>query len=61
MDDARGLHGNHTVYSDLDVDKLSALPEKAMHRNVDSLILKADEAGYLKSYIILPGACDMFK
>lgn len=61
MDDTRGLHENHTVYSDLDVDKLKALPEKAMHRNVDSLILMADEAGYLNSYIILPGACDMFK
>ncbi|KAF8817125.1 NAD(P)-binding protein [Phlegmacium glaucopus] len=44
MDDARGMHGNHTVYSDLDVDKL-----------IDNLILEADKAGYLKSYIILPG------
>ncbi|KAF8817124.1 NAD(P)-binding protein [Phlegmacium glaucopus] len=55
MDDARGMHGDHTVYSDLDVDKLSALPETALHKDVDNLILEADKAGYLKSYFILPG------
>jgi len=59
MDDARGLHGNHTICSDLDVDKLNTLPEKTIHRNVDNLILEADKAGYLESYIILPGASDM--
>lgn len=45
------------MYSDLDVDKLNALPEDVMHRNVDILLLEANKAGYLKSYIIVPGAC----
>ncbi|KAF8158469.1 hypothetical protein B0H34DRAFT_846653 [Crassisporium funariophilum] len=55
MDDARGLHGNHKMYSDLDVDALNALPATVVHRNVDIPVVEADQEGYLKSYLIIPG------
>ncbi|KDR82445.1 hypothetical protein GALMADRAFT_134061 [Galerina marginata CBS 339.88] len=55
MDDARGLTAEHTVYSDLDVEKLNALPATALHRNVDLPIIAADKAGFIKAYIITPG------
>ncbi|KAF9483616.1 hypothetical protein BDN70DRAFT_891676 [Pholiota conissans] len=44
-DDARGQHGNHTTYSDLNTEALNALPLAAMHRNVDIPIVEADKAG----------------
>ncbi|KAF8956984.1 hypothetical protein BDZ97DRAFT_1670608 [Flammula alnicola] len=55
MDDARGLHGDLPVVSDLEVDKLNALPVEAQHRDVDIPIIEADRAGHIKSYIIAPG------
>lgn len=55
IDDARGLHGNHRVYSDLESEVLNALPETVLHRNVDAAIVKADTAGYVKAYLITPG------
>lgn len=55
MDDARGLTSEHATYSDLDVEKLNALPETAFHRNVDIPIIEADKAGYVKAYLITPG------
>ncbi|EDR01044.1 uncharacterized protein LACBIDRAFT_333595 [Laccaria bicolor S238N-H82] len=56
MDDARGLHGDHLIYSDLrDADAINALPDNKFHRHVDVPIIKADEEGYLRSYIIAPG------
>ena len=55
MDNALGLHSEHTVYSDLDVEKLNALPKSAMHKNVDVPIIEADSAGFVKAYLITPG------
>ncbi|CAA7267182.1 unnamed protein product [Cyclocybe aegerita] len=54
LDDARGLHSGHIRYSDLETDKLDALPVTVWHRNVDVPILEADKAGYVKAYIIAP-------
>jgi len=54
-DDALGLHGEHTQYSDLDVEKLNAIPKSALHRNVDIPIIEADNAGFVKAYFITPG------
>jgi hypothetical protein len=54
-DNALGLHGEHTHYSDLDVEKLNAIPKSAMHRNVDIPIIEADSAGFVKAYFITPG------
>ena len=56
MDDARGAHGDHLIYSDLrDADAINALPDNKFHRHVDVPIIKADEEGYLRSYIVAPG------
>jgi len=54
MDYALGMHSNHTVYSDADADQLETLAPTQMHRNVDLMILDADQEGYCKSYIVLP-------
>jgi len=55
MDNALGMHGEHTKYSDLDTEKLNAIPETAAHRNVDIPIIEADKAGFVKTYFIAPG------
>jgi nucleoside-diphosphate-sugar epimerase len=55
-DDARGLTTQHTAYSDLDVEKLNALPESVLHRDTDIPIIEADKAGFVKAYLITPGA-----
>ncbi|TFK40452.1 hypothetical protein BDQ12DRAFT_711156 [Crucibulum laeve] len=54
-DNALGMHSDHKVYSDLDVEAIEALPPTQLHRTVDLLVLNADKEGYLKSYIITPG------
>ncbi|KAF8956535.1 hypothetical protein BDZ97DRAFT_1907176 [Flammula alnicola] len=56
MDDARGLHSGQPDISDLDVDKLNAIPVEVIPRNVDIPIIEADKAGYVRAYIIAPGA-----
>ena len=55
MDNALGMHAEHTIYSDLDVEKLNAIPERALHRNVDIPIIEADNAGFVKAYLVAPG------
>lgn len=55
MDNAMGMHGDHPVYSDLDIDAIEAVPDTQFHRNVDIPIIAADKEGYLMSYIIAPG------
>ncbi|CAA7267190.1 unnamed protein product [Cyclocybe aegerita] len=54
LNEARGLHSEHIHYSDLETEKLDALPATALHRNVDIPIFEADKAGYVKAYIIAP-------
>ncbi|KAI0635601.1 NAD-P-binding protein [Trametes polyzona] len=53
-DDAQGQYASDNVYSDLDIAGIEALPPTALHRAVDLLIVAADEAGYVRSHIILP-------
>jgi len=55
MDNALGMHSEHTAYSDLDTEKLNAIPETVLHRNVDIPIIEADKAGFVKTYLIVPG------
>ncbi|KAI0783990.1 hypothetical protein BC629DRAFT_541283 [Irpex lacteus] len=52
----KGLSVSEKIFSDDDPDDLerSILPE-AIHRNVDLAIVKADQEGYVRSYIIAPG------
>jgi len=53
-DNAAGMYATETIYNDLDVAQIESLADTQMHRDVDLLIVEADKAGYLKSYIILP-------
>lgn len=48
------MHPTDTVYDDSNVEQMASLAPTQMHRNVDLELLKADEEGYIKSYIILP-------
>jgi len=53
-DDARGLTSEHITYSDFDTERLNALPDTIIHRNVDIPVVEADKAGYVRTYIIIP-------
>ncbi|OJT06574.1 hypothetical protein TRAPUB_2569 [Trametes pubescens] len=53
-DDARGMYATETIYSDLNVEQLKAIPPTAFHRNVDLLIIEADTQGYARTHIIFP-------
>ncbi|KAI0368802.1 NAD-P-binding protein [Pilatotrama ljubarskyi] len=55
LDNASGEYVTETVYSDLDVAKIEALPPTALHRPVDLLVVAADVEGYVRSHIIMPG------
>lgn len=55
IDDAQGMYPSDVIYSDMDVAQLKAIPETQPHRVVDLDIVKADEQGFVKTYIILPG------
>ncbi|KAK0494591.1 NAD(P)-binding protein [Armillaria luteobubalina] len=54
QDNALGLHNNYPVFSDLDLDRFASIPEEAIHRKTDLLILDADKQGYIRSYLVLP-------
>ncbi|TRM69568.1 hypothetical protein BD626DRAFT_553998 [Schizophyllum amplum] len=54
-DNARGLHANDAVWDDADADGLAALPFTQMHRPVDVTVVAGDVAGYVYTYIVLPG------
>ncbi|EAU83195.2 hypothetical protein CC1G_07877 [Coprinopsis cinerea okayama7 len=50
-----GMHSNlDKVVSDLDSDTIEAIPEDVWHRNVDIPIVKADEEGYVRAYLVAP-------
>ncbi|KAJ7494663.1 hypothetical protein B0H11DRAFT_2002881 [Mycena galericulata] len=53
-DNAGGMHGSATIYSDLNIPQLETLPPTQPHRNVDLALVEADSRGYVKTYIILP-------
>ncbi|KAI0737090.1 NAD-P-binding protein [Daedaleopsis nitida] len=53
-DDARGEYATSTIYSDVNVEQMKAIPDTAFHRNVDLLVMDADTQGYARSHIILP-------
>jgi len=52
--DAVGKFSYEHFFSDTNVEQIESLPPTAWHRNVDLEIVKADNEGYVKSYIILP-------
>jgi nucleoside-diphosphate-sugar epimerase len=53
-DDAKGMHGDHIVYDDTDVEQLKSISDSAFHRNVDLTLLAADAEGYVRTYIVFP-------
>ncbi|ODN76045.1 hypothetical protein L202_05991 [Cryptococcus amylolentus CBS 6039] len=63
-DDARGEYPTDKIYTDLnaspatrlgpELHSIAKIPETAPHRIVDLEIVKADAAGIIKSYIVLP-------
>ncbi|RPD68444.1 NAD-P-binding protein [Lentinus tigrinus ALCF2SS1-7] len=54
-DSARGAYLSPRIYSDLDIAALDALPATAAHHTVDLLAVQADEDGYARTYIVVPG------
>jgi hypothetical protein len=46
MDHAEGMYATDTIYSDLDLDKLEALPRTQPHRIVDLTVVEADQQGW---------------
>ena len=42
------------MYDDSDRAVMDSVPDTALHRNVDLLVLGGDAEGYVKSYIVLP-------
>ena len=54
VDDAKGMHPTDIVYDDADAVQMASLAPTQMHREVDLELIKADEEGYIKSYIVLP-------
>lgn len=50
-----GLVAADRIFSDDDPKDIDAsTPDSALHRNVDLVVLKADEEGYVKTHIVLP-------
>ncbi|KAF9530814.1 hypothetical protein CPB83DRAFT_834155 [Crepidotus variabilis] len=62
-----GNRASETIFDDTNLEQIEALPDTAMHRNVDLLLVNADVegrsrvlkinstiTGYIKSYILLP-------
>ncbi|KAI0073995.1 NAD(P)-binding protein [Panus rudis PR-1116 ss-1] len=54
-DNAKGLYASDTIWDDANPAQIETLPDNAVHRHVDLPITRADEEGYVRSYIILPG------
>jgi len=54
IDFTEGNYATDTVWDDTDVAKLDTIKDTQPHRNVDKLVLGADEEGYVKTYIVLP-------
>lgn len=53
-DDARGEYPTNTIYDDLNVEQIRAIPDDAFHRSVDLLVAGADVEGYARTHVILP-------
>ncbi|KAG6813899.1 hypothetical protein H0H92_005748 [Tricholoma furcatifolium] len=53
-DNAAGAFAGQTIYNDDNPNQIETLAPSQPHRIVDLEVLKADKAGYVKSYIVLP-------
>ncbi|KAF9002122.1 NAD(P)-binding protein [Cyathus striatus] len=46
---------NAIIYDDADSKQMTSIPRTQIHRQVDLEIVAADEAGYVKTFIVMPG------
>jgi len=53
-DNAAGEYTTDTIYDDLNPDQIETLPDTQLHRDVDLTLLRADEEGYIKLYLVIP-------
>lgn len=53
-DNAAGLFAGDKIYNDASVEDIESLPTTQIHRPVDVIVVEADKAGYVKTYIIVP-------
>ncbi|KAF8994654.1 hypothetical protein BDQ17DRAFT_1311423 [Cyathus striatus] len=53
-DTASGKYSTETIYKDDDPAQLETLAPTQLHRDVDLVLLQADNEGYVKVYIVLP-------
>ncbi|KXN91707.1 hypothetical protein AN958_12559 [Leucoagaricus sp. SymC.cos] len=53
-DDAAGLQATDVIWDDANPAQIATLPPEAPHRNVDLEIIKADEEGYVRGYLVTP-------
>lgn len=53
-DDAFGAYASEKVYSDVHIAQIETLPSTAPHRPVDLLVVAADQAGYVRTHIVMP-------
>ena len=53
-DDSRGEYTSDTIYDDLNITQIKSIPETAVHRSVDLLVVEADEQGYVCGIVVLP-------
>ncbi|KAI0668324.1 NAD-P-binding protein [Trametes maxima] len=53
-DDAGGEYSSDTIYSDLNISAIEALPPSAFHRPVTLLVVAADVDGYARTHVIMP-------
>ena len=50
------MYASDKIYDDMKPEEIEALPATQPHRAVDMAVVEADERGYLRSYIVLPGS-----
>lgn len=53
-DNAAGLRDSDIIWDDADADQLEKLAPTAPHRDVDLELIKADQEGYVKAYLVTP-------
>ncbi|TCD71996.1 hypothetical protein EIP91_000128 [Steccherinum ochraceum] len=49
-----GMFPGKVIYDDSDVEQMASIPPTQIHRNVDLEVINADQAGYIKGYIVIP-------
>ncbi|KAJ7661706.1 hypothetical protein B0H17DRAFT_320768 [Mycena rosella] len=56
VDESFGMYGPKEIIDDIDSERIAALPITQPHRHVDLELVEADLQGYVRTYIVVPGA-----